>query len=737
LTAVEIVAGDALQATTLQGLGNSIHGASELAAPADSDEIAIVDSQSGNVLKKMTWADLLAAIGGQQSVTAPDIGPIKALTSQELSLYWPALISGADLVDCAPALAISGSKIIRNGLRIDHGSAASASLSVSVTEKVRGTPLFSMSAAVSVVDSSELSGDTVKVLPIGDSLTSQAALISRMNTLAVAAGFAVTGVGTQGSAPNSHEGRPGWSWAAFNGASSPLFSAGTLNWSAYLATVGITPDVISWLLGTNSVLSAIDGLGRAAAIAAAVSAAAADIAHAEVLIAAAQAVIPSVPHIIMLPPTGTTGQSGFGENYGSDRPQHIYHAAMLAYRSALTAAFEGRESEFIYLAELGALIDPKYGGQISDVTISAYNSGTVAESTNGVHYSSSGYAELAAAYLPPVCYAYLLVPSTLPRIITFATTSAPYVRTWTYDNNLLTEYDGATWDSSSAAGAYQSDARAGLAVPANSSVTSGELSVNVWVDGSSGNRPSPGTVLSVAVHPSGLYIAYGLQVSPWLRIHKRASVGGAWSNLDISGMSPPTDRVYGLAWSNDGTRLAVGKYASSPLVVYEWAGEVLSNKVTPASQPTGTTTSIAWRHDDSAIILGNLSSPFIDAYSRSGNTYTKVANPAALPSANCRTVAFSPDGTVVACAVQHANALAWYDWSGSALTAKTAPASMPSGNGFSVCWIDDSHLCIGHGGTTGAAYLASYTVTGGLLVQDSAPVPLSALAGSVTTARVF
>lgn len=686
-----------------------------------------------------TPASVSAQIAAESgvAVTPPTVGKVYALTDQECTLYWPALINGFERLGFRPAVAVSGSQIIRNGLRINHSAAASAALTVTVSDKPTQAQVCTLSSSVSVLDTASLAGATLRVLPIGDSLTSQASLVSRMATLATAAGFTVTGLGTQGSAPNSHEGRPGWSWAAFNGASSPLFSSGALNWGNYLSTIGANPHVIAWLLGTNSVLTAIDGLSLTAAVAAAVAAAATDVAHAQTLITAAQAALATASHLVLLPPTGTYDASGYGANYGNDRPQHLYHAAMLAYRAALATAFAGQEASGIFVAELGALIDPQYSGQISAVAVSAYNSTTVNEATNGVHYSSSGYAELAAAYLPAVSAAFLAIPVPVFRVITFAQTAAPYVRTWEYDSGLLTEYDGATWDTSSAPGAYQSDARGGLAVPANTATASGQLSAGNWVVDASGNRPSTGTVLCVAVHPNGLSVAYGLQASPWLRIHKRASVGGAWSNLDLSSMSPPTDRVYGLAWSNDGTRLAVGKYGGSSFAIYSWGADTLSNRVTPAAQPTGTSTSIAWRGDDSALVLGNLSSPYLDAYTRSGDVYTKVSNPATLPAGNARHAAWSPDGTKVAVAVQHATSLIWYDWSGSALTLRTNPVSLPSGFASGIGWIDDNHLCVGHAGTSGAAYLATYTISGGLLVADSAPVPLSALGGTVTTIRAF
>ncbi|MDI7923414.1 hypothetical protein [Ferirhizobium litorale] len=43
-------------------VGSAIHGATEKAAPDPDDEFAIVDSASGWVLKKFTWADLTAAL---------------------------------------------------------------------------------------------------------------------------------------------------------------------------------------------------------------------------------------------------------------------------------------------------------------------------------------------------------------------------------------------------------------------------------------------------------------------------------------------------------------------------------------------------------------------------------------------------------------------------------------------------------------------------------------------------
>ncbi len=200
-------------------------------------------------------------------------------------------------------------------------------------------------------------------------------------------------------------------------------------------------------------------------------------------------------------------------------------------------------------------------------------------------------------------------------------------------------------------------------------------------------------------------------------------------------MTLPTDRVYALAWNSDGTKLAVGNYASSLFAIYDFdiSTGALSNRIVPGTVPGGTITHMSWRHDDSAIACGVLSTPYIVLYTASGDTYTKISNPESLPTAAVRATSWNSDGTILLAGALQTGGLLWYDFNGTTLVARTAPAVPPTGNVYGACWIDDAHVAAGHTGTTGVAYLATYTVTGGLLVLDAAPVPLDAFTDRVTT----
>lgn len=673
-------------------------------------------------------------------IEPPIVGPVYAIAGQQLNIYWPALVNGYGRYGFGPQTALT-SNLIRNGMRVDHPAPAMSLVEVEVHEIASASLACVLGFDISVINAALLDGKTISVCCVGDSLTAGAHVALRMSTLATAMGFTIVGIGTQDS-PNLHEGNGGWSWASYvNPSGSPFYTAGVINFPAYFAGAGGVPDVMTWHLGTNEVFDAVSGLSMGAALAAAAFAATESIAHAEFLLASVAANYPNMPHVVFLPPLGSYGPEGFGYDYGVSVPQHIYHAAMGVYRRLFAAAFAGRESEGIFLVELGALVDPENGAQKTTVAISDYNAATRSESSNGVHFSLAGYVELSAAMLPAVCRAYLAIPSTM-HLISYSE-SSPYVRTWEYTGGALIEYDGAAWDPESSpggTGGYQSDARGGYASPANANVDGGQLVCGSWVADPSGSRPTrSATPLTTAVHPNGLIVIDGLNGAPWIRINRRDRVGGEWSTVDTSAMPTPANKVYALSFSPDGTKLAVGRYSNDLWAVYDFdpVACTLSNKVEPDGQVTGPITGIAWSPDGQAIVVCVNDSPYFAVYKYADGTYTKISNPASLPGGRCRSPQFSPDGTKIATGVWHSNSLLWYDYNGASLVKRTNPASMPTGNVYAVCWIDDTHLAVGHAGTTGAAYLASYTVTGGLLELDSAPTALTALNSKVTTLRAF
>lgn len=134
-----------------------------------------------------------------------------------------------------------------------------------------------------------------------------------------------------------------------------------------------------------------------------------------------------------------------------------------------------------------------------------------------------------------------------------------------------------------------------------------------------------GTPRDISAHPSADYFAVVAQASPYLYVFK-GDGAGSYSKLSDPSDLPPNN-CYGVAWNNDGTKLATVNYTTSPYI-------------TVYSFDSGT------------------------------DTFTKLDDPDVLPSGSLHHVAFSPDGTELICIPQTAGDIIQYSVGDSALTYK-------------------------------------------------------------------
>ncbi|HEY7805262.1 MAG TPA: hypothetical protein VIC30_12635, partial [Orrella sp.] len=70
----------------------------------------------------------------------------------------------------------------------------------------------------------------------------------------------------------------------------------------------------------------------------------------------------------------------------------------------------------------------------------------------------------------------------------------------------------------------------------------------------------------------------------------------------------------------------------------------------PAVLHAGNGLGVAFSTDGTYMAVAHVTTPFITIYKRSGDVFTKLANPAVLPAQHCNGVAFSTDGTYMAVA---------------------------------------------------------------------------------------
>ena len=98
------------------------------------------------------------------------------------------------------------------------GALASGTLTIAAHDKRTGALLTTKTAQQRAAASSAGSGTNKKVLVIGDSLVNAGYITQTLIDIAAADVMGVTMLGTQGTAPNRHEGRGGWTIGSYTGA---------------------------------------------------------------------------------------------------------------------------------------------------------------------------------------------------------------------------------------------------------------------------------------------------------------------------------------------------------------------------------------------------------------------------------------------------------------------------------------------------------------------------------------
>lgn len=175
----------------------------------------------------------------------------------------------------------------------------------------------------------------------------------------------------------------------------------------------------------------------------------------------------------------------------------------------------------------------------------------------------------------------------------------------------------------------------------------------------------------------------------------------------------PTGSGMALAWSPDGSYLAVG-HATTPFVtIYQRTGDTFAKCADPATLPTGQVNGVSWSPDGLKLTCAHATSPFISTYSRpnsSSATFTKIADPASLPTGTGNACAYNSVGDKLAIAHVITPFVTIYSVSGSTFTKDTAPVDLPTGTGKSVSWTPDcQYLTVGH---VTSPYMTTYKTAG-------------------------
>ncbi len=92
----------------------------------------------------------------------------------------------------------------------------------------------------------------------------------------------------------------------------------------------------------------------------------------------------------------------------------------------------------------------------------------------------------------------------------------------------------------------------------------------------------------------------------------------------------------------------MGHLESPFVIIYKRSGDIFTRLPNPTSLPSSFVRSIAFSTDGTYLAVGHSISPFVTIYKRSGDIFTILPNPVILPSSLVSSIAFSTDGTYLA-----------------------------------------------------------------------------------------
>ena len=147
-----------------------------------------------------------------------------------------------------------------------------------------------------------------------------------------------------------------------------------------------------------------------------------------------------------------------------------------------------------------------------------------------------------------------------------------------------------------------------------------------------------------------------------------------------------------VAWSPDGTMLAVGHTTSPYLTIYSVSGVTFTKLTNPNTLPAGQVNGLAWSPDGLNLVCAVNVTPYILSYLYDAGTFIAMANPTTLPAGAASGATFSPNSLNVA--VTHANSpyVSIYSNNLGTLTYLIAPSALPAGSGGGCSWSPDGRF---------------------------------------------
>lgn len=256
----------------------------------------------------------------------------------------------------------------------------------------------SASASIVIKSSTVGTGITKKILFIGDSTTNDPNYSSEVvNLFGASEPMDITLLGTRGTAPALHEGRPGWTAkmylenADFGGVTNAFYNAG-FSFSHYMTQQGYAGvDYVCINLGINDTFSFTDDTSLQSEI--------------TLILSRLQTMIDSIKAynsnikigmLATIPPSYS--QDAFGKSYSNGQTQWRYKRNHFLWIKAYIDYFKSKEAQGIFIVPVTTNLDTVNNMPTETVPVNSRNSATIARQNNGVHPANIGYYQMADVF---------------------------------------------------------------------------------------------------------------------------------------------------------------------------------------------------------------------------------------------------------------------------------------------------------------------------------------------------
>lgn len=255
-----------------------------------------------------------------------------------------------------------------------------------------GVKVNTKTAQLRAAAASAGTGVTRKLIVVGDSLVNAGVITQTLLDISGGDAMHVTSLGTQGTGPNNHEGRSGWTINRYVTTGSPFYISGTVNFPQYLTNNSIAvPDWVIVALGINDCFSQTNDAACSAL-------ADTELAKLDTLITSIKAAGAGVKVGVVIPSPPSFYADAFGDDYATGQTRWRFKRNILIWARQLCARYTGQEESRIYLIPSNTALDTVNNMSVSSsAPANSRSTVNVVRQNNGVHPGTTGYQQIADA----------------------------------------------------------------------------------------------------------------------------------------------------------------------------------------------------------------------------------------------------------------------------------------------------------------------------------------------------